>query len=273
MTTVQDVRAIRLDSLALGVRVVNVLRKSGATTLGELSRLTARDLRASRCLGEHRVDELRAVLRTYGLSLRGDPGPSAIDPDASCEALGSRAFAWFSEFARDPRRHLVMPVWVLDLCPRTQGWLTSRQLRTVQELVDSTEDDLWLLALADDLPLADALGHLDEVKVRLGSFGLSLRASRPAVETFRLPAGRSIVLERYRVDEFRLRAETVFRLRLAHVSTLGDLARRSVDLEAECSSWPREPLAQVRALLALLDLNGCLDHASTSTRTLTSLTG
>ena len=242
-------REIRLDTLGLGARMVSILRKLGATTVGELTTLSADELLATKCVSEGRISELRAALALFGLALKGEPGGAPAFP----EPTDAAAFATFATFARSPSTHLAMPLWVLDLCPKTLGWLIARQVPTVLDLVNGTEDDLWLLALADDLPLDEALEHLDEVNVRLTVFGLALHPSRPVAATFRLPVLSPEALTTHRLDEFPLRAETVFRLRRAGLHTFGDLATAPDDVRAVFPSWPSGPRAQALGLLAAVE--------------------
>ena len=248
----EDIQATPIEAIGLSVRAYKGFWKLGIRTLGDAPRVSAEELMANRCIGPLSLQEIREALGRLGLALRGDPAPVRSEADTTAESLGSDVFTWFSRFAGEPAAHMGMPVWVLDFCPRLLAWLTRRQIRTVRDLVGNTADDLWLLALAEDLPLDEALNYLDEVSVRLASFGLSLRSSFPLRKEFHLPAGRPEQLADYRLDEFRLRAETVLRLRSAGVRTLGDLRVRAAALEEELATWPPETRAQTRALLALL---------------------
>lgn len=248
----EDARATRIDAIGLSVRSYRGFLELGIRTVGDAPRVSAGELMATRCFGRLNLQEVREALGTLGLALRGDPAPVSSEADTTAESLGSAVFTWFSRFAGEPTAHMGMPVWVLDLCPRSLAWLTRRQIRTVRDLVGSTADDLWLLALAEDLPLDEVLKHLDEVSVRLASFGLRLRSAFPLREEFHLPAGRPEQLADYRLDEFRLRAETVLRLRSAGVRTLGDLRVRAAELDRELATWPPETRTQAHALLALL---------------------
>jgi Bacterial RNA polymerase, alpha chain C terminal domain len=244
---------VPITAVGLSVRTLKVCRKMGLVTLGDLTQVTPDELLRDKCFGRSNLHEVRGLLAEFGLALKGDPEPDRSQSETGPGAAKVKPFMWFKMFARDPRHHLSLPLWVLDLCPRTFEWLNGRQLGTVLELVDCTLDDLWLLALADDLSLEDAVHCVDDVEVRLRAFNLWLRPARPAHEVFRLPSGSPDDVAGYRLDEYRLRAETIFRLRLAGVGTLGDLKGRSAELSADLASWPPEPAGQARALLALLD--------------------
>jgi hypothetical protein len=248
-----DPRAVLIKTCALGARARNLCAKMSLVTLGDLTQVTRYDLTKSRCVGEMTVIQLAEVLAEHGLTLKGDRRPDERRQNPDTKALHLTPSMWLREFARDPRHHLGLPLWVLDLCPRTHEWLTERQLRTVLELVDCTRDDLWLLALAADLTLEDAVRHLEDVEARLHAFDLWLRPVRPAHEVFRLPSGGPEAVAAYRLDEYRVRAETIFRFRLAGIRTLGDLKGRSAELIADFASWPPEPAGEARALIDLID--------------------
>jgi hypothetical protein len=254
MVSAPDSRTLRIDSLGLSLRTGRVLMQQlGLVTLGDLTRIGASELLAQGCLGRLSVAEVRERLALHGLSLKDDQTEPASRAEMTPGALGVAALEWFRRFARDPHHHLDMPVWVLDLCPRTLAALAHGQIQTVHDLVGGTVDDLWLLALVDALSLDDAIHLVDDVEVRLRSFGLRLRTARPARAEFRLPPGGPEALVGYRLDEFRVSAETIVRLSSAGIRTLGDLSEWSDKAASAVETWPEVPRAQARALLALVE--------------------
>jgi hypothetical protein len=248
-----------LDDL-LRVRARNILRKMRVTTLGQLTEVSAAELLENKCLGMTTLNEIRGVLAAFGLSLKGDPDPLGPGSGGACPYVVTEQMRAFN---RDPRGRLGAMLFVLDLCPRTKDWLTGRQIWSVADLVGCTEDELWLLALADDLPLPDVLAFLDEIRVRLRAFGLELRPDRPPVATFRPPDLGPRRLSAHRIDEFPLRAQTVYRLRQAGIRTVGQLAIHAPEVRASSTFWPAEPRAQVEALLDALGVPDCDDEITT----------
>jgi hypothetical protein len=249
--------AVLISTCGLSLRSNRACKRMGLVTLGDLTRVSADDLLVNKCFGTISLHEVRALLAEFGLALKGDPKPDRRPGGTETGVPQATPLMWFEAFAHDPRHHLGLPLWVLDLCPRTLAWLTGRQLGTVLELVDCSRDDLWLLALAADLSLVDTLLFIDDIEVRLRAFQLWLRPARPSSEVFRLPSGTRDEVAGYPLDEYRLRAETIFRLRRARVKTLGDLECRAAELDADLATWPHEPADEARALLALLKPASC----------------
>lgn len=249
-----DVRSMSVTELEIGARARNALRKIGVRTLGELSRVSSEELLASRCVGWLTVEEIIRALAAYGLSLRDSPflAGGGRHSGRDRETIDPR----FVAFAREPWENLHLPVWVLDLCPRTLAWLEQRGILSVRDLVETTADDLWLLARDADLPLDRTVEMLDELFVRFRAFGLSFSPQRLPRLEFCLPSGGPEFLSSYRIDEFCLLAETVFRLEHAGLHTLGDLRGRPGSVTAEVEHWPEEPRLQAHALMAMVDRGG-----------------
>lgn len=67
-----DIQALSVDHLGLGVRAQHVLDVLRINTIGKLCDVTVDDVRKVRGCGTVTIDEMRRALGKYGLALRGD---------------------------------------------------------------------------------------------------------------------------------------------------------------------------------------------------------
>ena len=73
-----DIQALSVDHLLLGVRATHVLDVLQINTIGKLCDMTVDDLRKVRGCGTVTIDEMRVALWKYGLALRGDTDSSVL---------------------------------------------------------------------------------------------------------------------------------------------------------------------------------------------------
>lgn len=159
---------LRIDDLDFSRKVLTILRNEQIHTVGELVERSEGDLLRFKCMGTTQTWEIREVLRRLGLALRGESPhmPTRESPGV---------LDWFSQFASDPKGHLTWPVWLLDLCPLTEAWLERRKVESITDLLAQSEDDLRRLGPIEDSSPDEIHGHLDEIRTRLGAFGLTLQ--------------------------------------------------------------------------------------------------
>lgn len=162
-----------ITEFELSVRSRNCLAKMEIKTLGDLVRKSEAELLAYKNFGETSLQEIKDILAQKGLRLgmSDDEVPAASREEAEVEldALfgGADEDAEDDELAegQDPR---TLPVSALKLSVRAQKCVEELELETVGDLADRTEAELMA---------SKNMGRttLDEVRKRLGAFGLGLK--------------------------------------------------------------------------------------------------
>lgn len=152
---------IPVTDFELSVRARNCLKKMNIFTLGDLLRISERELLAYKNFGETSLNEIKAMLTQKGLALgqlSGDSGVHGIDSIMPTPSTQGDA------------ELMARPVSSLQLSVRARKCLQRLGLNTVGELVRASEPEL--LASKNF-----GLTSLSEIKQRLGEMGMSLRTN------------------------------------------------------------------------------------------------
>lgn len=150
---------IPVTDFELSVRARNCLKKMNIFTLGDLLRISERELLAYKNFGETSLNEIKAMLTQKGLALGQLSGDSAV-------RTGDTAVP--TVVLQGDFELLARPVSSLQLSVRARKCLQRLGLNSVGELVRTSEPEL--LASKNF-----GLTSLSEIKQRLGEMGLSLR--------------------------------------------------------------------------------------------------
>ncbi|NLH17200.1 MAG: tetratricopeptide repeat protein [Phycisphaerae bacterium] len=148
---------IPITDFELSVRSRNCLKKMNINTLGDLLRITEAELLSYKNFGETSLMEIKRILDTKNLHL----GMAIEDKDGAFSATVPAAEGANPEI-------LAKPVEDLDLSVRSRRAMVRLNLKTIGELIAKTEAEL--LGCKNF-----GVTSLNEVKERLGRFGLSLR--------------------------------------------------------------------------------------------------
>jgi DNA-directed RNA polymerase subunit alpha len=150
----------------LSVRARNCLKKMRIQTLGDLLRLREEELLSYKNFGETSLNEIRALLSRWGLSL--GQNPDEIDPATLVEVVKPAPQV---PLAPGAEALLSKPVSELELTVRARRCLQRLNISIVRDLVSHTESEL--LAQRNF-----GVTSLNEIKGRLTELGLSLAAKR-----------------------------------------------------------------------------------------------
>ncbi len=139
----------------LSVRCRNCLEKMNIRTLGDLTRITERELLAYKNFGDTSLEEIRAILAQHGLrlgqGLEGGAAPSSepAEPEDKSEVLAT-------------------PVKELDFSARARKCMERLEVETLGELIEYSRRDLLQ---------CPNLGRtsVKEIEDVLAQFGLALR--------------------------------------------------------------------------------------------------
>lgn len=159
-----DVRQIQvletpLSDFELSVRARNCLKKLNIRTIGDLTRISEKQLIASKNFGEQSLGEIRQIMDKLNLkigqSLDGPPQATYQTPHK--EELSPEEQAIFGK-----------PVSDLNLSVRARKCMTRLGINTIGELISKS---------ADDLMEARNFGvtSLNEIREKLTGFGVGLR--------------------------------------------------------------------------------------------------
>ena len=143
---------IALSEFELSARSRSALEKMNIRSIGDLARLTEKDVADSKNFGETSLDELRGLLESKGLHF--GMGRS----DAASGVPG----------APDQGGVLTRPVADLELSIRSLKCIHSLGCETMGELAEKTEKDLLACANFGQTSLT-------EIKRKLATFGLALK--------------------------------------------------------------------------------------------------
>ncbi len=150
---------IPVTDFELSVRARNCLKRMNIFTLGDLLRISERELLAYKNFGDTSLNEIKAMLSQKGLALGQFAGEAAADMTVAAPPPTG-----------DPEM-LAKPVSGIELSVRARKCLQRLGIGTLGELMATTE--------------AELLGSknfgqtsLSEIKQRLDDLGLSLRTSR-----------------------------------------------------------------------------------------------
>lgn len=151
----------------LSVRARNCLKKMQIRTLGDLLKITEAELLSYKNFGETSLTEIKEMLSARGLRLgQGlEGGAYARVRKDIIEQLRGKA----------PDTVLNKPISSLELSVRARKALQLLNISTVGELAARTEAELMGVKNFGTT-------SLDEIKKKLGDFGLSLRALEPGEE-------------------------------------------------------------------------------------------
>jgi DNA-directed RNA polymerase subunit alpha len=143
----------------LSVRARNCLKKMQIRTLGDLLRITEAELLSYKNFGETSLVEIKAMLSARGLRLgQGLEGQYSRARREVYEQLKGQA----------PESVLNKPISVLDLSVRARKALQLLNVQTIGDL--ATRTDAELMGVKNF-----GATSLDEIKEKLGTFGLGLR--------------------------------------------------------------------------------------------------
>lgn len=143
----------------LSVRARNCLKKMQIRTLGDLLKISEAELLSYKNFGETSLHEIRAMLAQKGLRLgQGLEGQYSRARKEIYEELKGKA----------PESVLNKPMSVLDLSVRARKALQMLNIQTIGDLAMRTEAELMGVKNF-------GATSLDEIKAKLGDFGLSLR--------------------------------------------------------------------------------------------------
>jgi DNA-directed RNA polymerase subunit alpha len=148
---------IPITDFELSVRSRNCLKKMNINTLGDLLRITEAELLSYKNFGETSLMEIKRILDTKNLHL----GMAVEDKDGGFAAAAPAAEGANPEI-------LAKPVEDLDLSVRSRRAMVRLNLKSIGELISKTEAEL--LGCKNF-----GVTSLNEVKERLGRFGLNLR--------------------------------------------------------------------------------------------------
>jgi DNA-directed RNA polymerase subunit alpha len=148
----------------LSVRSRNCLKKMNIYTLGDLLRISERELLAYKNFGETSLNEIKAMLTQKGLAL----GQYATERPA---ATTQRPALAASAAPNGNPEILARPVTNLELSVRSRKCLQRLGISTIGELAATSESELLASKNFGQTSLS-------EIKSRLGEMGLSLRPSQ-----------------------------------------------------------------------------------------------
>ncbi len=143
----------------LSVRARNCLKKMQIRTLGDLLRISEAELLSYKNFGETSLHEIKAMLSQKSLRLgQGLEGQFSRMRQEIYEQLRGKA----------PDSVLNKPISVLDLSVRARKALQLLNIQTIGDLATRTEAELMGVKNFGQT-------SLDEIKEKLGNYGLSLR--------------------------------------------------------------------------------------------------
>lgn len=150
---------IPVTDFELSVRARNCLKKMNIRTLGDLLKITEAELLSYKNFGETSLVEIRNMLSQKGLRLgQGVDGQYGRGRKEIYEELRGRA----------PDSVLNKPIAALDLSVRARKALQMLNIQSIGDLAMRTEAELMGVKNF-------GATSLDEIKEKLGEFGLSLR--------------------------------------------------------------------------------------------------
>jgi len=150
---------IPVTDFELSVRARNCLKKMNIRTLGDLLKITEAELLSYKNFGETSLVEIRNMLSQKGLRLgQGVDGQYSRGRKEIYEQLRGKA----------PDSVLNKPIAALDLSVRARKALQMLNIQTIGDLAMRTEAELMGVKNF-------GATSLDEIKEKLGGFGLTLR--------------------------------------------------------------------------------------------------
>ncbi|HEV3120031.1 MAG TPA: DNA-directed RNA polymerase subunit alpha C-terminal domain-containing protein [Gemmataceae bacterium] len=155
-----QVLEIPVTDFELSVRSRNCLKKMNIRTLGDLTRVTEQQLLGSKNFGETSLTEIKEMMATKGLRLG-----QSLEEGAQYDL---RYRGGKQPISEQEQAVLSKPVSDLNLSVRARKCMNRLGINTLGELVNRT---------ADELLESKNFGmtSLNEVREKLGQFGLSLR--------------------------------------------------------------------------------------------------
>lgn len=147
---------VSISELDLSTRTRNALLSAGVQTLGELIEKTEAELLATRSIGEHSIDEIKAFLARRGLGLReAERAITPLLPSAGPPVVPSP-------------EALEMSIEELGLSLRTVKALDAAGISKVGQIIEKTEKEMLAIRHFGRI-------SLQEVKEKLAEKGLRLR--------------------------------------------------------------------------------------------------
>ena len=146
-----DVTSVNLERLDLSTRTRNCMIQANVATVGELARLTQDDVLRTPNAGRKTLKEVREVLGSLGLKLRGDERPAApLNPGLIDElqvqvpvaAAPEDVTITLENAASDIKRKLSIRLSNCDVSLRAKGVFTTKRLIYLGDLVQLTHRDL-----------------------------------------------------------------------------------------------------------------------------------
>ncbi len=153
---------IPISDFELSVRSRNCLKKMGISTLGDLLRITEAELLSYKNFGETSLVEIKKILDSKGLTL----GMAVEETVAAAAAAAAAGESVAVDGANNDILEKTMDD--LELSVRSRRALSRLGVNTLVDLIQKTEAEL--LGCKNF-----GVTSLNEIKDRLGSFGLGLR--------------------------------------------------------------------------------------------------
>jgi DNA-directed RNA polymerase alpha subunit len=138
---VTNIADVELEQFDLSVRTRNCLHNSNIKLVGELTALSAFDISRWRNAGKKTLQEIRELLGSIGLKLKGDPHTAApinakllhqlrVSPQPSAKPK-----LILREAGRDVQRRLVASIASFSLSTRAKNVIVREKLQYMAELV------------------------------------------------------------------------------------------------------------------------------------------
>jgi hypothetical protein len=176
---VTNIAAVELERIDLSTRTRNCLCKAEVKLVGELTALSASDILRWRNAGKKTLREIRELLGSIGLKLKGDPDTSAPINSRLLHQLAvplpppsaKPKLIRLGEAGRDVQRRLLAPLSSFFLSTRAKNVIVQAKLRYVAELVQL---DFGMLLAFDGYGKKTATELADLIKAQGFELGTSI---------------------------------------------------------------------------------------------------
>ena len=164
-----QLREMTIEELDLSVRAFNCLKRAGINTVSELIQKTYSDMMKVRNLGKRSLEEVAQKLAELGLHF-SEEDIIELDGDLTFDEGEIPVMGNLREAPPERSRYLGMTIEELDLSVRSYNCLHRHGIRTVEDIIAMTEEDMMKVR---------NLGRksMEEVIHKIEAMGLSLRDS------------------------------------------------------------------------------------------------
>ena len=139
---VSNITGVELERFDLSTRTRNCLCNAGVKLVGELTELSASDILHWQNAGKKTLREIRELLGSIGLKLKGDPDTAAPINTTLLRQLAippplpsAEPKLRLGEAARDVQRRLLSPISSFSLSTRAKNVIVREKLQYIAELV------------------------------------------------------------------------------------------------------------------------------------------